>query len=141
MFPTSGIAPLMRQDMGQLLDAAAGPGGLNPGKTDDPRRGAKEIEGYFIGYLMKLMRQSVPKGLFGQSAGDQFQFFYDQEIGRLAADSGGFGLTAMIEEDLKNKGFVATDTNRLSSGATLPIQGPRETADPAGSVGPQPEKG
>ena len=141
MSPSSGIAPLMRQDMAQLLQAASGPAGLNGGPESDPRRGAKEIEGYFIGYLMKLMRETVPKGLFGQSAGEQFRFFYDQEIGRLAAEGGGLGLTQMIEEDLKNKGFVTTDTNGSSSAPALPIQGPSETADPIRSADPYREKG
>ena len=130
----------MRPDMVQLMTATgpaplAGMGELNPG------RGPKEIEGYFIAYLMKTMRDTVPKnGLFGQS-GEQFRFFYDQEIGRLAAESGGLGLAQMIENDLKTKGFSPTDTNRSSSAPALPIQGPSETADPMRSAEPHGGKG
>ena len=138
-FQSGGMLP-MRPDMVQLL-TTTGPGSLAGGPDGNPGRGAKEIEGYFVSYLMKTMRDTVPKnGLFGQS-GEQFRFFYDQEIGRLAAESGGFGLARLIEEDLKNKGLVTTDTNRLSSAPSLPIQGPRETADPIRSADPYREKG
>jgi Rod binding domain-containing protein len=88
-------------------------------------KGPKEVEGYFIGYLLQVMRQTVPKGLFGKSLGEQFYSFYDQEIGRLAAERGGFGLAAMIEADLRAKGPTRTEQNLSSSDGRRPIEGPR----------------
>jgi Rod binding domain-containing protein len=136
----NGIGP-MRPDMVSLM-TATGPGQLAGGPDAMPGRGAKEIESYFIGYLMKMMRDTVPKtGLFGKASGEQFRFFYDQEIGRLAAERGGLGLAQMIEEDMKKKGFSPTDSNRSSSAPALPIQGPKETPGPSGSGGPHRGKG
>jgi flagellar protein FlgJ len=59
---------------------------------------AKEFESYFIANLLKVMRETVPKGVLDNKDGAYFHSFYDQEIGRLAAESGGFGLARMIDE-------------------------------------------
>lgn len=59
---------------------------------------AKEFESYFISNLLKIMRETVPKGALENKGGTYFYSFYDQEIGRLAAESGGFGLARMIDE-------------------------------------------
>jgi Rod binding domain-containing protein len=44
------------------------------------------------------MRATVPKGALENKGGDYFYSFYDQEIGRLAAEAGGIGLARMIHE-------------------------------------------
>ena len=59
---------------------------------------AHEFESYFISNLLKVMRETVPKGALDNKGGAYFYSFYDQEIGRLAAESGGFGLAKMIHE-------------------------------------------
>jgi peptidoglycan hydrolase FlgJ len=59
---------------------------------------AHEFEGYFISNLLKIMRETVPKGALENKGGAYFYSFYDQEIGRLAAESGGLGLARMIHE-------------------------------------------
>lgn len=59
---------------------------------------AKEFESYFISNLLKVMRETVPKGALDNKGGAYFYSFYDQEIGRLAAESGGLGLARMIDE-------------------------------------------
>ncbi|MCG3773321.1 MAG: hypothetical protein JW395_0127 [Nitrospira sp.] len=59
---------------------------------------AKEFESYFISNLLKIMRETVPKGALDNKGGAYFYSFYDQEIGRLAAESGGLGLARMIDE-------------------------------------------
>jgi Rod binding domain-containing protein len=64
------------------------------------RKAVKEFEGYFIAYLMKEMRNTVHPGLVPNKEGQQFYSFYDQEIGRLAAQSGGLGLGSMLEQAL-----------------------------------------
>jgi flagellar protein FlgJ len=67
------------------------------------RKAAQEFEGYFIAYLLKEMRNTVPTGLIENKAGQQFHSFYDQEIGRLAAQAGGFGLAGMLEAEISGK--------------------------------------
>src|SRR5262245_48603988 len=64
-------------------------------------RAGKEFEGYFISYLLKVMRETVPKGFLNNKYGDQFLSFYDQELGRIAAEGGGIGLGRFIEEHLQ----------------------------------------
>jgi len=72
------------------------------GKSDpaEMRKAVKEFEGYFIAYLLKEMRNTVHPGLVQNKEGQQFYSFYDQEIGRLAAQSGGLGLGRMLEQAL-----------------------------------------
>jgi flagellar protein FlgJ len=59
---------------------------------------AHEFESYFISNLLKVMRETVPKGALDNKGGAYFYSFYDQEIGRLAAESGGLGLARMVHE-------------------------------------------
>jgi flagellar protein FlgJ len=59
---------------------------------------AHEFESYFISNLLKVMRETVPKGALENKGGAYFYSFYDQEIGRMAAESGGLGLARMIHE-------------------------------------------
>jgi peptidoglycan hydrolase FlgJ len=59
---------------------------------------AHEFEAYFISHLLKVMRETVPKGALENKGGAYFYSFYDQEIGRLASEAGGIGLAKMIHE-------------------------------------------
>ena len=60
-------------------------------------RASQEFESYFLSYLMKVMRETVPKGaLTANRMGDMFNSFYDEEIGKRAAQAGGIGLSAYI---------------------------------------------
>jgi flagellar protein FlgJ len=59
---------------------------------------AHEFEAYFISNLLKVMRETVPKGALENKGGAYFYSFYDQEIGRLSAQAGGLGLAKMIHE-------------------------------------------
>ena len=59
---------------------------------------AHEFEAYFISHMLKVMRETVPKGMLENKGGDYFYSFYDQEIGRLASEAGGLGLAKMIHE-------------------------------------------
>jgi flagellar protein FlgJ len=59
---------------------------------------AHEFEAYFISNLLKVMRETVPKGALDNKGGAYFYSFYDQEIGRLSAQAGGLGLANMIHE-------------------------------------------
>jgi flagellar protein FlgJ len=64
----------------------------------DLKRAAHEFEAYFISNLLKVMRETVPKGALDNKGGAYFYSFYDQEIGRLASEAGGLGLAKMIHE-------------------------------------------
>ena len=68
------------------------------GKLADIKDAAHEFEAYFISHLLKVMRETVPKGALDNKGGGYFYSFYDQEIGRLASEAGGIGLARMIHE-------------------------------------------
>ena len=68
------------------------------GKLADIKDAAHEFEAYFISHLLKVMRDTVPKGALDNKGGGYFYSFYDQEIGRLASEAGGIGLARMIHE-------------------------------------------
>lgn len=85
------------------------------------REAAQEFEGFFISYLLKTMRETVHAGLLKNQAGEMFQSFYDQELGRRAAESGGFGIGAMVETYIRQQNLV-TDNSGLKFSA-----GPADT--------------
>jgi len=58
----------------------------------------RQFEAYFVSYLLKVMRETVPQGTIANKSGAYFHSFYDQEIGQRAAESGGIGITAMIQD-------------------------------------------
>lgn len=68
------------------------------GKLADLKNAAHEFEAYFISHMLKVMRETVPKGALENKGGAYFYSFYDQEIGRLASEAGGLGLAKMIHE-------------------------------------------
>jgi len=96
----------------------------NPTRDEaEIRRAAKELDGYFISYLMKTMRETVPqKGFLPNKGGEQFYYFYDMELGRLAAERGGLGFGAMMLDEYARQHPGGTKKNLSSSGADLPIQ-------------------
>ena len=60
-------------------------------------KAGQEFESYFISYLIKNMRETVPKGLFDRKGEQVWYSFYDQEIAKLATQSGGIGITAFVD--------------------------------------------
>jgi peptidoglycan hydrolase FlgJ len=68
-------------------------------KLADLKNAAHQFEAYFISHMLKVMRETVPKGgMLENKGGAYFYSFYDQEIGRLASEAGGLGLAKMIHE-------------------------------------------
>ena len=67
-------------------------------EADNLMVAAREFETYFISNLLKVMRETVPKGALENKGGAYFYSFYDQEIGRLASEAGGIGIATMIHE-------------------------------------------
>ena len=68
------------------------------GQVGSLKDAAHEFEAYFISHLLKVMRETVPKGALENKGGAYFYSFYDQEISRLASEAGGIGLAKMIDE-------------------------------------------
>ena len=58
----------------------------------------RQFEAYFIMYLLKVMRETVPEGALANKQGTYFYSFYDEEIGKRAAESGGIGIAKMVQE-------------------------------------------
>ncbi|BFU90986.1 MAG: hypothetical protein NTAFB01_21730 [Nitrospira sp.] len=58
----------------------------------------QQFEAYFISYLLKVMRETVPEGALANKHGAYFYSFYDEEIGKRAAESGGIGIAKMVRE-------------------------------------------
>jgi peptidoglycan hydrolase FlgJ len=67
------------------------------------RQAAQEFEAYFLSYLLKTMRETVPTGLLDRKGEAMWYSFYDQEIARLATEAGGIGLTQFIEGHMPGK--------------------------------------
>ena len=60
-------------------------------------RASQEFEAYFVSYMLKVMRETVPQGeLTANKMGEMFYSFYDEEIGKRAAQSGGIGLSDYV---------------------------------------------
>ena len=93
----NGIGPL---ETSHVTDALAG------SKLDQveqlARRGdllkaSQKFESYFVSYMLKVMRETVPQGeLTANKMGEMFYSFYDEEIGKRAAQSGGIGLSDYV---------------------------------------------
>ena len=75
----------------------------------------REFEAYFISYLLKVMRETVPEGALGNKQGAYFYSFYDEEIGRRAAESGGIGIARMVQE-YADRRFSSSPVKDSSSG-------------------------
>lgn len=85
--------PLLNQD------------GVNQLKTKENQidkqalvKAAKQYEAFFVSYLMKVMRETVHESEMTGKMGSYFYSFYDQEIGNRASESGGIGITRMVQE-------------------------------------------
>jgi flagellar protein FlgJ len=96
-----GIAQLLRPD--RSGKGPSDPAGRNP--IEERRQlieAGRQFEAYFVSYLMKVMRETVPQGTIANKPGAYFHSFYDQEIGLRAAESGGIGITAMIQDYVRH---------------------------------------
>jgi Rod binding domain-containing protein len=92
-----------------------------PAPTDAERarfkKAATEFESFFLYYMLKTMRQAVPKGgLLNSKAADSYMSLFDQEVANLAAKRGGLGLQKTIENQ-----FFPPSVHRLSFDTVTPI--------------------
>lgn len=74
----------------------------------------RQFEAYFISYLLKVMRETVPEGALTNKQGGYFYSFYDEEIGKRAAESGGIGIARMVQ-DYAQEHFVSFPLEHSSS--------------------------
>jgi peptidoglycan hydrolase FlgJ len=81
----------------------------------------RQFEAYFISYLLKVMRDTVPEGAITNKQGAYFHSFYDQEIGVRAAESGGIGIAKMVQ-DYAEKYFAGPAVQPSSSPNQVPIK-------------------
>jgi flagellar protein FlgJ len=113
----NGIGPL---ETSHVTDALAG------SKLDQveqlARRGdllkaSQKFESYFVSYMLKVMRETVPQGeLTANKMGEMFYSFYDQEIGRRAAQAGGIGLSDYVLAAVaRNEDLARSPSNPLPS--------------------------
>ncbi len=109
-------------ELGIPLASDLGKGAMaRPTTPQDPAVARKQLieagrqfEAYFISYLLKVMRETVPQGAILNTQGAYFHSFYDQEIGQRAAESGGIGITRMVQEHAE-KFFVISPVEPSSS--------------------------
>jgi flagellar protein FlgJ len=81
--------------------AAAFPAPSVNSEADRLKETARELEGVFLGLLMKSMRSTVGNGgLFKEGTDTQtYREMFDQEVGRSMARAGGIGLAQMVLRD------------------------------------------
>jgi peptidoglycan hydrolase FlgJ len=83
----------------------ATPSRLRPEPTAAERakfkKAATEFESFLLYYMLKTMRQAVPKGgLLDTKVADTYTGFLDQEVANQAAKQGGFGLAKTLEQQM-----------------------------------------
>jgi peptidoglycan hydrolase FlgJ len=80
------------------IDPRTPSAGQNPQQL---RQAAEELEGLFLGLLLKSMRSTVSEGgLFKEGTDSKmYKDMFDQEVGRSLARRGGIGLADMIVRD------------------------------------------
>ena len=80
------------------VDPHTSSNGQNPQQL---RQAAEELEGLFLGLLLKSMRGTVSDGgLFKEGTDSKmYKDMFDQEVGRSLARRGGIGLADMIVRD------------------------------------------
>jgi flagellar protein FlgJ len=65
------------------------------------KKAATEFESFLLFYMLKTMRQAIPKGgLIDSKVGDTYLGLFDQEIANQAAKQGGFGLAKTLERQM-----------------------------------------
>ena len=79
------------------------------------KKASEDFEAYFVSYMLKVMRQTVPKGaLTPNRMGETFQSFYDEAIGKESAKVGAFGLAQYIEESLRQEETIVSQEGKVA---------------------------
>jgi flagellar protein FlgJ len=96
------------------IDPRTASEGQNPQQL---RQVAEELEGLFLGLLLKSMRSTVGEGGLFKEGTDakMYKDMFDQEVGRALARRGGIGLADMIVRDQ-----VLREASRINGKADEP---------------------
>ncbi|MCC6141076.1 MAG: rod-binding protein [Nitrospira sp.] len=91
-------SPIFTDPLGSQSDVSAVDAKSRLGDQKELLKAAKQYEAFFVSYLMKVMRETVHESEMSGKMGSYFYSFYDQEIGNRASESGGIGITQMVQE-------------------------------------------
>jgi len=91
---TEGFKPLITRDASTIASQSD--------RQERLRRAAQDFEALFISYLLKVMRESIPKsGLLDEGLqGEIFKAMFDQEIAKRIARTKGLGIAEVIYRQL-----------------------------------------
>ncbi len=107
-----GIPPAVEADLmrltdrpGQLKDAIER-AGASTGDPDKSAEAAREFESFFLYYMIKVMRKTVPEcDLFGERKAEKlYQSMLDEQIAHHLATRKALGLADMILQELQGPG-------------------------------------
>ncbi|HZS49143.1 MAG TPA: peptidoglycan DD-metalloendopeptidase family protein [Blastocatellia bacterium] len=81
----------------------------------DAKNAAQQFEAFFMNYLLQEMKQNtMTSGLFGDGLGsDTYTDMFNEELSKVMAQKGGFGLADMVTKYLENK--MSLNNNQPSS--------------------------
>lgn len=92
-----GIGPLETASVTSVLAGQTADQVEQLARRGELLQASQKFEAYFVSYMLKVMRETVPQGeLTANKMGEMFYSFYDEEIGKRAAQSGGIGLSDYI---------------------------------------------
>ncbi len=113
----NGIGPLDTAQVAGTLTGAKVEQVEHFARRGDLLKASQEFESYFVSYMLKVMRETVPHGeLTANKMGDMFNSFYDEEIGKRAAQSGGIGLSDYVLAAVaRNEDFSRSPSNPSTS--------------------------
>ncbi len=113
----NGIGPLETSHVTGTLAGAKVEQLEQLGRRGNLLKAGQEFESYFVSYMLKVMRETVPQGeLTANKMGEMFYSFYDQEIGKRAAESGGIGLSDYILAAVaRNEDLARSPSNSSTS--------------------------
>lgn len=111
-----GISPLDFRGLSQSVSNGGVDQVEQSARRGELLRASQEFESYFLSYLMKVMRETVPKNaLTANRMGDMLYSFYDEEIGKRAAQAGGIGLSDFVLDTVaRNEDLTRSTTSALS---------------------------
>jgi flagellar protein FlgJ len=74
----------------------------DPKQLDQLRKVSQDFESLFLAYMLKTMKQAIPKsGYLGDSQGEKiFTEMKDEELAKGMAKAGGIGLARLLEQQL-----------------------------------------
>lgn len=109
---------------------------IDRNKVDPQIRAAGEgMEAMFIDYMMKVMRESVPKNEMDldSPAADIYRGMLDSENSKRAAKAGGIGIADQIIAYLESQKYTKVTTSKAASSSSPQESGPGTPA--ANSIG------